>query len=290
MYNPRMSKPAFPLFLLAVALCAAGSSPAGSQGRGRRAQLDDLLPRLAERAALYQETALRFACEETVTVSEFDKEETVRKQDTFVHDYLLEYTRGGGLQPYRAILSRNGEPERRHKVEPSYGTPEPYGWQLLFVAGGQGRFEFDLIDREFLNPHDTWVIDFTALASFTTGERIEEWEGTVWVDQATLDILKVRARPSKEADTLEAKLAEHREAFRFMGLSTKKRPRAHFLEVEFDVEREGLRFPSRSLYTERLVFEADQMRNESSVVQRFNDYVFFGVESLDKFKAMRAPE
>ena len=276
--------------LITIALCATISVVAQSQGRGRRAQLDELLPRLAERAALYEQTALRFACEEEVTLTRFKKEGLIRKQDHVVHDYLLEYTKRRGLQPYRAILSRNGSPTRRHKVEPEYGTPDPYGWQLLFAASGKGRFEFELIDQEFLDPHDTWVIEFTALASYATGDRIEEWEGTVWIDQAALDILQVRARPSKEIDTLEARVAEHREAFRFMGLSTKKRPQAHFLEVEFDIQREGLRFPSRSLYSVRLAVSAENMRDESSIVQRFRDYVFFDVESLDEFKALQAPE
>jgi hypothetical protein len=239
---------------------------------------------------LYEQTALRFACEEEVTETDYNKEGSIKKQNHVVHDYLLEYTSRRGLEPYRAILSRNDSPTKRHKVEPDYGTPDPYGWQLLFLTSGQGRFGFELIDQEFLNPHDTWVIEFTALASYTTGDNIGQWEGTVWVDQATLDIIQVMARPSKEIDTLEARLAEHRQAFRFMGLSTKKRPRAHFLEVEFDIEREGRRFPSRSLYSVRLVAGAENMRDESSIVQRFRDYVFFDVESLDEFKALKAPE
>ncbi len=278
----------FPWIPLALGIALA-HAPALAQGGGRGAQLEDLLPRLAERAAIYKETALRFACVEEVTLTEFGKEETVKKQDSVVHDYLLENTRRGGLQPYRAILSRNDKETNRHQVKPEYGTPEPYAWQLMFVESGQGRFQFDLIDQEFVNPHDTWVIDFFALASYVTGERIEEWEGTVWVDQDTLDILRVKARPSKEQDTLEARLAEHRQAFRVLGMSTKKKPRARSLTVEFDLQREELRFPSRSLYAIHLVDEVDVRRAKSSVVQRFRDYVFFDVESLDKFKAMQEP-
>ncbi len=104
--------------LITIALCATISVVAQSQGRGRRAQLDELLPRLAERAALYEQTALRFACEEKVTLTGFNKEGLIKKQDQVVHDYLLEYTKRRGLRPYRAILSLNDSPTRRHKVEP----------------------------------------------------------------------------------------------------------------------------------------------------------------------------
>jgi len=266
---------------------ALAQTPALAQGGGRGAQLEELLPRLAKRAAIYKETALRFACVEEVTLSEFGKEESVKKEDSMVHDYLLENTRQGGLKPYRALLSQNDKETNRHQVKPEYGTPEPYAWQLLFVESGQGRFQFELIDQEFVNPHDTWVIDFIALASYASGARIEEWEGTVWVDQDTLDILRVKARPSKEEDTLEARLAEYRQAFRVMGISTKKKPRSRSLTVEFNIQREELRFPSRSLYSVHLVDEVNVRRSESGVVQRFRDYVFFDVESLDKFKAMQ---
>lgn len=276
----------FPWMLLALGIAVA-HSPALAQGGGRGAQLEDLLPRLARRAAIYKETALRFACVEEVTRTEFNKEETVKKEESVVHDYLLENTRRSGLRPYRAILSRNDKETNRHQVKPDYETPEPYAWQLLFVESGQGRFQFELIDQEFVNPHDTWVIDFIALASYATGNRIEEWDGTVWVDQDTLDILRVKARPSKEAETLEARLAEYRQAFRVLGMSTKKKPRSRSLTVEFNLQREELRFPSRSLYAVHLVDEVDVRRPESGVVQRFRDYVFFDVESLDKFKAMQ---
>lgn len=266
---------------------ALAHAPALAQGGARGAQLEELLPRLAKRAAIYNETALRFACVEDVTLTEFGKEESLKKEDSMVHDYLLETTRQGGLKPYRAILSRNDKETNRHQVKPEYGTPEPYAWQLMFVESGQGRFQFELLDQEYINPHDTWVINFIALASYVSGERIEEWEGTVWVDQDTLDILRVKARPSKEDDTLEARLAEHRQAFRVLGMSTKKKPRSRSLTVEFNLQREELRFPSRSLYSVHLVDEVNVRRSESSVVQRFRDYVFFGVESLDKFKAMQ---
>lgn len=276
----------FPWISIALGIALA-HAPAVSQGGGRGAQLEELLPRLAKRAAIYKETALRFACVEEVTLTEFNRAETIKKEDSVVHDYLLENTRDGGLQPYRAILSRNNKEVSRHQVKPDYGTPEPYAWQLLFVESGQGRFLFDLIDQEFVNPHDTWVIDFSSLASYVAGKRIEEWEGTVWVDQDTLDILRVEARPSKELDTLEARLAEHRQAFRVLGMSTKKKPRTRSLTVEFNLQREELRFPSRSLYAIHLVDEVDLRRAASSVVQRFRDYVFFDVESLDEFKAMQ---
>ena len=53
----------FPWILLALGLALA-HAPALAQGGGRGAQLEELLPRLARRAAVYKETALRFACVE----------------------------------------------------------------------------------------------------------------------------------------------------------------------------------------------------------------------------------
>ena len=49
--------PRFPWMLLALGIVLA-HAPALAQGGGRGAQLEDLLPRLAKRAAIYNETAL----------------------------------------------------------------------------------------------------------------------------------------------------------------------------------------------------------------------------------------
>lgn len=276
------------LRLAAAAILLAGlAPPASAQGGGRSAQLETILSRLAERAAIYERTALRFACEEEVSLADYDSGETVKRQSVEVHDYLLEYTEQKGLQPFRALLARNAEPVPRKEVRPDYAVPEPYGWNLLFTRERQGRFQFELADTAILSGSAAWVIAFKPLLAYTDGNTVEQWEGRAWVDQDTLDVLQIEAQPANQTETMEARLAEYRQSFRFLGLHGKSRPRLRQIQVEFGVVKDDLRFPSRSLASTRLVASDASARLDSSVVQRYRNYVFYDVESLEQMEKMR---
>jgi len=277
-----------PAAALAVGLLA--SSPLPGQAVGpRSAELERILERLAERAAVYERTALRFACREEASLSEYDGDEVVRKQVSEYHDYLLEYSDRDGLVPYRALLARNAEPAERHQVKPEYGIPEPYGWNLLFTRERQGRFQFRLVDKDILHPHLVWVVEFQPLLSYIDGGQIDEWEGMAWVDQDTLDLLRLEAVPAHQDELLEARLAQYRQAFRFLGMAAKKRPRLRRLQVEFGHELEGLRFPSRSFASIRTVSGDWTERLQSSVALTFSSYQFFGTDMREEFDKRRAP-
>jgi hypothetical protein len=275
--------------LAAALLLLLPASEIAAQGEGRAGQLEELLPRLADRAEIYRLTALYFACEEEVTLTSYKSSEAIKSEDRTIYDYLLENTEKNGLQPYRAILSKNGNPKSRHEVKVELGLPEAYAWNFLFLAEGQGRFQFNLVDTEYLDPWDTWVIDFVAILPFSDGIDIAQWEGRVWVDQDTLDILRVEVEPSKEADRLKAQQDQFRQSFRFLGMGTKKKPRIHQLRVSFDIERESLRFPSRSIFTTQLALDPSNRRLEKSTVQNYRRYVFYDVDALDRFKALKTP-
>jgi hypothetical protein len=273
--------------LVAAAILAGICSPAGAQSGGRSTQLESLLARLAGRAAMYETTALRFACEEQVDLVEYNAKETAKTQRAEVHDYLLAYTEEGGLQPYRALLKRDAKSVSRKEVRPDYAVPEPYAWNLLFTLEHQARFQFELLEAEVIEPSITWVLAFHPVLPYTDGNTIEQWGGRVWVDQDTLDVVQVEAEPANQAETMEARLAEYRQSFSFLGLKGKPRPRARSIRVEFGVEREGIRLPSRSLATTRLLAGDGRDRLASSVVQRYRDYVFYGVESQEQFDKLR---
>jgi hypothetical protein len=279
-----------PIVALAAVMAFSATVPGiAATGDRRAGQLAELLPRLADRAEVYHLTALYFACEEEITKTKYNKSEEIKSEDRTTYDYLLENTEKNELQPYRAILSRNGKPRRRREKKEKLELPEPYAWNLLFLTEGQGRFQFNLMDTEYLDPWDTWVIDFLAILPFSDGADIAQWEGRVWVAQETLDILRIEARRSKAAERLEAEQQGYRESLRIVGMSTGKKPRTYQLRVNLDIQREGLRFPSRSIYTTRLALDETNTRLEKSVVQHYRRYVFYGVDALDRFKALKAP-
>jgi hypothetical protein len=275
--------------LIATLLWIPSSAPA-QRGAGRAAELERVLVQLAERAAIYERTALRFACVESVRDSRYNSNGKITRQYSESHDYLMEYTERRGLQPYRALLTKDGQATRRRKVEPDYAVPEPYSWNLLFTAERQSKFQFALVDKQMIEPHLTWVIEFRPLLAFVDGTDIEQWEGKVWVDQDSLDIIQVEAIPGLQNETLEAQLQACREAFSFLGISTKKCPLTRKLKVEMGTEREGLRFPSRSFASvQRVSPRPDGNQSlKSSLAREFSEYVFFDTETLEQFERRRS--
>ena len=275
--------------LVAIALLSPSSAPAQS-GAGRAAELERVLVQLAERAAIYEHTALRFACVEAVSDSRYNSKEKITRQYGESHDYLLEYTERRGLQPYRALLTKDGQATRRRKVEPDYAVPEPYSWNLLFTADRQSKFQFALVDKEMIDQYLTWVIEFRPLLAFVDGKDIEQWEGKVWVDQDSLDIIQVEAIPGLQDETLQAHLQACRESFSFLGMTTKKCPLTRRLQVEMGTVREGLRFPSRSFAAVRRVSPRPDGHQslKSSLAQEYSDYVFFDTETLEQFEKRRS--
>lgn len=270
----------------AVLLLLAGPLPAFAQGR--EAQLEELLVRLAERAEVYERTALRFSCREEARVTKYSGDETPKNIEVNDHDYLLEYTEKEGLSPYRALLSRNGGETRRRQVDPEYPVPEPYAWQLLFRRQHGEVFHFNLVGPEFDPPDLTWVIEFKTLLSYTDGRTIDQWDGVAWVDQDTLDILRVEATPANQAATIEAVAAEYRQSFRVLGMGTKKRPKERRLKVEFGIRREELRFPSRLFLSVRLLDSlAQNGKLKESVALSYDSYVFYGVDTQEEFEKLR---
>jgi hypothetical protein len=273
--------------LLAAALLLLAVSPQ-ALAQGREAQLEELLVRLAERAEVYERTALRFSCREEARVTKYSGDETPKKIEVDDHDYLLENTEKGGLSPYRALLSRNGDETRRREVDPDYPVPEPYAWQLLFRRQRGEVFHFDLVGPEFDPPDLTWVIEFKTLLSYSDGRTIDQWDGVAWVDQDTLDILRVEATPANQAATLEAVAAEYRQSFRVLGMGTKKRPKERRLKVEFGIRREELRFPSRVFFSVRLLDSlAQNGKLKESVALAYDSYVFYGVDTQEEFEKLR---
>ncbi len=121
------------------------------------------------------------------------------------------------------------------------------------------------------------------------GSTIDQWEGTAWVDEDTLDIVRVEAVPANQADTLDARAAEYRQSFRILGMGTKPRPKEHRLKVEFGIQREGLRFPSRLFATTRVLDSlAQNGRLKDSVALSYDSYVFYGVDTQEEFDRRRA--
>jgi hypothetical protein len=112
---------------------------------------------------------------------------------------------------------------------------------------------------------------------------LNDWFGTAWIDRETYQPLRIS---SVKAEDHETRLTFERGVE--LGSTPTRRSRHSFdeVDVEFAVEREGLRFPSRVVLLRR-EFEtqrdADYLRTAARetlrIVQSYDNYRIFGVRT-----------
>ena len=75
-----------------------------------------------------------------------------------------------------------------------------------------------------------------------------------------------------------------------MGIGTKQRSRLRSLRVEFGIEPDELRFPSRAFSTTHLWRDGATRRLQTTVAQSYAEHEFFGVESAEEFGTLTEEE
>ncbi len=262
--------------------------PAAEALRQERAELEKLLRALGEHSERYQQGLLRFVCEETLILSEFDTGSGRRQKERAErYDYLLARSRSGRIVERRRKLDERG-PGAWASV--SLEQPEPYLWSLLFSPHYQRLFNYRLAGQEVVRFRLATVIEFDAILPFVDGSEVTQWAGRAYVDAESLDLLRIEAEPSGQQIRLDAAAQEYHQAFRIIGVPLKRRPRVHLHEVDFDYERDGLRLPSLSITRRYTSTDAVQRSLKSQAMQIFTDYRLFRVETDEKLKEIRGPD
>ncbi|MCP4039823.1 MAG: hypothetical protein GY733_22960, partial [bacterium] len=124
-------------------------------------------------------------------------------------------------------------------------------------------------------------------------DAINDWHGRAWVDEETSQVLRVEAVPAQEFDQVDLlrKTLERSEATKNV-LGYRGTYTFSHVTTEFDVEKNGMRFPGRSLIqrTAHVVNARGDgsSRNERRVYQvsqTYKRYQFFSVRTADQVKA-----
>jgi hypothetical protein len=229
-------------------------------------------------ARLYSDTALKFACDETIAT---DKGVTHR------FEYIYVLSEDGRFHDYRTKRGDSGGAEiPPDSIGLKQWLMQAYSWVFLFRS-----------DRR---PHvRTWLEGSgTALGIPATrvgfepippiSKELNYWTGTAWVDPANGQILRVEA---KGADDLEADraLAAALAAAPPPTTPTEERPVQTFyvesVTTDFGVAARGMRFPSRAtveIRRYRVPGKGGRPFDEKvtyRLTQAYRNYRFFGVRS-----------
>lgn len=239
--------------------------------------LDRTLTRLARVAELYRDTALGFACQETIAYSG-----EVSGRIQFAYLYIRD--EHGRLRDFRTWKTGTTAKERGREVNPAdYGVPvfleSAYLWAFIFRADRQPLFRFEKLRDETVGHRAAVVIQFVPREPIR--KRRNDWAGYAWIDRETTQILKVEAYSPTDWNQKmrpKADIVQERRSYDIERVVT-----------EFGFAKNGMRFPTHvELTTTRFSVVSGNSQDElrESTVQRltqnYSRFEFYSVRSSDE--------
>ena len=270
----------------------AGQSPgeeAPFQEKDLKPVSDAMMDRLIRKAEEYERYALKFICMEMARNVTYDLslgEATKEKLETC--EYLLESNPDREkLSPYRQKMTGAGSQGERSEVKLEYSFPEAYSWIFIFSKNFRNVMKYGYFGKEICSYKLAHVISFRGFQPFSDGKDIREWEGRIWVEEGTSNILKVEAEPIHQSDVLEMKRQEYNQAFSFIGIKLKKKPLGYSSIVYFDFEHDGLTFPTESRNATFQLVARNKKAPVSAMILNYADYHFFKTDTREKMESPR---
>lgn len=258
------------LIPLALTLCLAGTAADASD-------LARTLTRLARVAELYRDTALGFACQETIAYSG-------RATGRIQFAYLFIRDESGRLRDFRTWKTGTTAKERGREVHPEdYRVPafleSAYLWAFTFRADRQPLFQFERLGDESVDGRAAVVIQFVPRAPIR--KKLNDWAGYAWIDRETSQILKVEAYSPEdwnERTRPKSDIVNERQPYDIERIVT-----------DFGFEKNGMRFPSHvELTTTRHSVvsgnSGDELRESTlqTLTQDYSHFEFYSVRSSDE--------
>jgi hypothetical protein len=266
------------MFVLPVLLLSVqgGDSPKPS--------LDEILQREAEYCRRLELAALDFVCFEDITEkvdqskdinlvtwgSLRDRPPTSVKR-TFLYDFQF-IRKDGSIKETRTLLKQNGRDMKVKDAELQTGTfvyknavLAPIG---IFGARWREALTYKVSGEASVGGRSCLIVDAAPKGSHP---EIDFLSGRAFIDKATLDILKI--------EWSEQKIGNYA-AFEKRGKRYGMKPRIR-ITSEFEIEKNGIRFPTRHLIEEAYIGQAAMstaskfVRSRTSVI--YTDFRFFTV-------------
>ena len=245
----------------------------------------DLLLRLSRVAALYQDSALDFACKEAIAYKGV-------RSGSIRFSYLFTHGPDGRLHDYRTWPSGTTPAARGEEVDPrDYHVPRylesAYLWAFVFRWDRQPLHAFyDLGDGEVLG-RPAVKIGFQPKGPIETG--LNDWIGVAWIDRETSQILEVEAWPPESWNQRAERTSDlESSSSRKKGWKSREY-QIESIVTEFSVEKNGMRFPGKVtiVHTVSTVVAGDaefpiHERETLRVTQEYSDYEFFAVRSKEE--------
>ncbi|MGB3863610.1 MAG: outer membrane lipoprotein-sorting protein [Candidatus Aminicenantaceae bacterium] len=203
--------------------------------------------------------------------------ETNLRKNVYVYDYQL-IKKGNNIEESRTLLEENGkkknEKDAQLKTRKFYSYRSVLGPIGLLGKSQQNKFNYRIIEENKQKGRDILVIEATPK---TVSEENSNY-GRIWIDKENFQILRI--------DVAQESLVGYKDP-KVKGIN-------HLITIthQYDVEKNGLMFPSKTVFEENYTPDRVQVglwSNYTNTVQKktlqrtkleidYTDYKFFTVD------------
>lgn len=257
-------KPVPALFAVSVDFKLRGSGSIQEQKTGKDVQMD--LGRILKKCASYCEkleyTAFYFVCKEEITEDIYRGPATGK--NTYIYDYKLQKKKDE-IAESRILREENGK--KRYEMDADLKTNTFLSEGALFAPLGlisenvQDLYDYELAKEEEIFGRNAYVI------KATPKKENDPNYGKLWIDKEDFSVLKIEMK--QESLVGYAGLKE--------GLSEQGIEPVLSTTHYYDIEKKGIRFPSRTDFLENYKglsrFRSRETRRSRTVIE-FSDYQF----------------
>jgi hypothetical protein len=242
-------------------------------------ELEEILKKCSEYCETLSQCVFHFVCYEDIEERLYSYTgytynlSRLKKVNKYLYDYQLIWKKNE-INERRIQLEENGQ--KKYKKDASLNTKRfkyrniVFGPIGLLSAYWQDKYAYKIQKKSNIQGRDCIVIG----AVPKKGVEIDRLFGKIWLDQDNFSILKIEwnQKSLEGFDIIE---------------ETAKRLRAApkiTLIAEYEVEKNGIRFPSRFIIKEEYIRAAWGKVKLSEIFIKYKDYKFFTVETAVKIK------
>jgi len=256
---------------------------------GLSGEIKPILASAADYCRKLSDAALDFTCEERIAeeiyeyVNTFERNsdffamtalKRLTKKNNLLYDFQMVKT-AEGIRESRTLLEDNGNKTRQPNAplltKRFYSYRSLFGPVALFSKERQPFYDYRITGQDKVRGEKTWVIEAKPRAK----NQADALRGKAWVTQGAGRIVKIEV----DAESLVGyeKLSESYDLTWQLPLLTT----THFYEFE----KNGILFPSRTVFKESFVVKGSQKRIQRSRTDiQFGGYRFFTVETETSIK------
>jgi hypothetical protein len=190
------------------------------------------------------------------------------KKDSYLYDYQC-IRKNGILTERRTLLKENGrkrnEPDAELKTSVVQYQNILLGPVGIFSSRNQPLYDYEMVGRSRMRRGAVVIVEAVPIRDTPSSNVLF---GKAWIDPAGADILKIEWSPKRVG---------HFERFRRRGEDYGLEP-SLTLTSEFEIAKNGLRFPTRFIAQEAYMAKSGRSFTRSTTTVHYTDFKFFTVE------------